>query len=101
MTDPTPLQRLNRYAERTHEMGAWENAAVLALRRTLTNNPDARGAKLGQIIRAAYPFGQRKHYPYKAWRRVVREALGLAAIERRKKRDAQDAASTLFDPVKE
>lgn len=37
--------------------------------------PDATRAECDRVLREAYPFGVRKHWPYKAWRRACREAL--------------------------
>lgn len=97
MAEPSPLDRLNRYADRNgSDYGPHDRGCVDALRKALTTNPTARGTALREIIRAAYPFGQRKHAPYKAWRRVVREALGIEELRRRRERDARDAASALF-----
>lgn len=31
---------------------------------------------LRKALYAAYPFGERKHYPYKAWLKVINEQIG-------------------------
>jgi hypothetical protein len=73
-------------------LGFWRERA----RRTIDQvRADAKRAGLTpeetlKRIDAAYPFGERDHYPYKAWlteRTIARVELGLAGPETIKTRD--------------
>lgn len=39
--------------------------------------------ELRALLREAYPFGERAHWPYTVWLREVRRALGVEATPRR------------------
>lgn len=58
---------------------------------------EKRGLSLAErprAFRAAYPAGPRKHWPYKVWCRLVREAVhGRRDVTAAKR---QDEAATLF-----
>lgn len=48
-------------------------AVVCATLKALPKDADAKAKR--KALRDAYPFGARKHWPYKMWCSVVREAL--------------------------
>jgi len=56
----------------------WRNtsAEIIAkvLRETVPNSPERK-----QALYDAYPFGQRKHHPYKIWRHEMRRQLAKPA----------------------
>lgn len=66
------LRALNRHR------GAWAYASVKTIRAVHAALPE--GATLAErksAVDAAYPFGLRENYPYKAWLRVRREYLAI------------------------
>lgn len=68
--------------EASRPSGKWRRQAHVAIREVL--HRVAVGTTAKDVLRAvdgAYPFGERKHYPYKAWlaeRSALISALGLA-----------------------
>jgi len=62
--------------------GHWEQRAWLTIRPIVDANPDASDDELRTLLRQAYPFGERKRWPYKAWRRCVREAIAARPRQR-------------------
>ncbi len=58
-------------------MTNWRQIAVYAIATVQLKNPDAHGDELRDLLRDAYPFGPRKHWPYRVWLACVREACGV------------------------
>lgn len=40
-------------------------------------HPEATGEELRALLHEAYPFGERKHHPYKVWLSCVRDACHI------------------------
>lgn len=57
----------------------WRSEAAAVVRRVIAKTGREDMAALRRAIRAAYPFGERAHYPYKVWCEEVRRQLGQAA----------------------
>lgn len=57
-------------------MSAWRREAALVIERALdgVDRTDIRAVR--RALRAAYPFGQRRFWPYKAWLLEIRSRLG-------------------------
>lgn len=53
----------------------WRNTATKVITTVLAANPGAEPAELRALISAAYPFGPRRHHPYKIWLSEVRRQL--------------------------
>jgi hypothetical protein len=54
----------------------WREKSYKSVRETLQALPsDATEKEARRALRAAYPFGERSRYPYKAWCSVCRWAL--------------------------
>lgn len=49
----------------------WRSEARRVIREVLKDNPD----NPRKSVRAAYPFGERAHWPYKIWLEEIRRAL--------------------------
>jgi len=54
----------------------WRDQAAIVISDVLRQNPDAGQKELRKLISAAYPFGERKYYPYKIWCDEVNRQLG-------------------------
>lgn len=53
----------------------WRNMALEVITKVMNDNPTAGPAELRKLLRAAYPFGQRKYHPYKIWCEEQRNAI--------------------------
>lgn len=56
-------------------MKEWTICARQICQRTAAEHPQATGAELRRIFRDAYPWGQRKYWPYKAWLKACRREI--------------------------
>jgi len=54
---------------------SWDVISCRTIERVMRENPDADLKTLRKRISEAYPFGERKYWPYKCWCREVRKAL--------------------------
>lgn len=58
---------------------SYREAAAAVIARTLAAIPPAAELKVKRAaLRSAYPFGERRYWPYRVWCSEVRYALGLA-----------------------
>lgn len=67
----------------------WRQRSLAVIADVLAS-PEAQGKspeEVRQLVEAAYPFGVRAHYPYKAWRSAVNGAFGPS--EKKRKADRQ------------
>ena len=70
----------------------WMQRAAEVITAVITENPNATPDELRKLCGEAYPFGQRKHYPYTAWLQAMEAAFGpskqkLAAVSLKKERE--------------
>lgn len=77
----------------SRDIGHWEKLAGPVIDRTIRLNPTADEKALRAALSKAYPFGERRHWPYKVWCRLVRIAIAIrfpnpAQAEARRKRAA-------------
>jgi hypothetical protein len=56
-------------------VGYWRRRARDVIRATMLDHPGADGPAMKRLLRAAYPFGERRHTPYKIWLEEVKRAL--------------------------
>lgn len=56
---------------------SWDVISCRTIERVIRENPGADLKTLRKRISEAYPFGQRKYWPYKVWCREVKKALKL------------------------
>jgi hypothetical protein len=54
---------------------SWREESRKVIQTVMDQNPGLETAELKKLISAAYPFGERKHWPYQCWLSEVREAL--------------------------
>lgn len=52
----------------------WKDAAQQVIREVEEQHPDSTDEELRTLISAAYPFGERRMWPYKVWLREVKAA---------------------------
>lgn len=70
---PTPFAKFK---------SVWREQAAIAVERALEGVPyDTERAALRRILRVAYPFGERRMWPYKCWLEEVKYALRLRGME--------------------
>jgi hypothetical protein len=55
--------------------GYWRARSLEVINRVIAEHPEADYSALRKALSAAYPFGEREHWPYKVWLACVREAL--------------------------
>lgn len=55
--------------------GTWKEAAHRCIAKVIAANPGKDEQELRKLISAAYPFGERKYFPYKAWLDAVKETF--------------------------
>lgn len=53
----------------------WRERSLEVICKVMNDNPTAGPAELRKLLRAAYPFGQRKYHPYKIWCEEQRNAI--------------------------
>lgn len=57
-------------------MSIWLDETLRVIAQVRAKYPDTQGIELKQLLSKAYPFGKRKHYPYKVWLREVNKVCG-------------------------
>lgn len=55
----------------------WRAESARIIVEVRKKHPDAGGAALMDLLRAAYPFGPKQYWPYRVWRSEVRYQLGI------------------------
>ena len=70
----------------------WMQRAAEVITAVIAKNPNATPCELRKLCSEAYPFGQRKNYPYTAWLHAMESAFGsseqkLAAMSLKKERE--------------
>lgn len=56
-------------------MNSWEAESMQIIRNVLKDNEHSTESELKRALKDAYPFGERKHWPYKIWCNCVKRAL--------------------------
>lgn len=56
-------------------MNSWEAESMQIIRNVLKDNEHSTESELKRALKDAYPFGERKHWPYKIWCGCVKRAL--------------------------
>ena len=56
-------------------MSSWEEESTHVIRNVLKDYENRPEAELKRALKDAYPFGERKHWPYKIWCDCVKRAL--------------------------
>lgn len=63
-------------------MNKWRAESYRVIRRTLKGVPgDAPAELIEDLLRDAYPFGERKYTPYREWRFAVLHTIKQRAFE--------------------
>jgi len=71
----SPLYNLTYPLEMKQSL--WRTQANRVINQVFADHPDAALTELKKLLRDAYPFGERKHHPYKIWCDAQRKALNL------------------------
>ena len=53
----------------------WYQKSQAHIQQVVSKNQHGNLSELEKTIRQSYPFGERKHYPYKAWLRAVNDYM--------------------------
>jgi hypothetical protein len=61
----------------------WRRRAAPIIARVLAENADQPEAVVRVALAAAYPFGQRKHHPYRIWLDEIRVQTGKRRLTSR------------------
>lgn len=77
----TGIEATKRLAALRPPDGGWQWRARRRILEALEHHGDLEGDELLAQVDAAYPFGDRKHYPYKAWLAERRILIGLMTPE--------------------
>ena len=56
-------------------MSTWRLRAAQTINQVIRENPADNPTQLEKKIRDAYPFNERKHYPYKIWLDEVNKTM--------------------------
>jgi hypothetical protein len=89
-------------------IGIWRQRSRAAIAQAVRDLPsDATLPALREALRAAYPFGERKHFPYTVWLDEVGFYLGLRfpevreqrAQRKQSRRERRSGLSPLPDPL--
>jgi hypothetical protein len=64
----------------------WRSAAAPIIANVLTETSGKPDNEVRAALRAAYPFGQRKHHPYRIWLDEIRIQTGRRQIGSRARR---------------
>lgn len=59
----------------------WGRQARSTIANVVAANPDKSEAELLELVDAAYPFGERKYWPYKEWLKARRTFIERKATE--------------------
>ena len=62
---------------------SWTDNAAAVIRKVLAETKDLPSPERIKRVDAAYPFGQRAYWPYKAWLKARRELLVGAGLMQR------------------
>ncbi len=54
----------------------WRTIARRVIQQVMAEHPGLEKATLRKVISAAYPFGERRYFPYKTWLDEVKVQLG-------------------------
>lgn len=57
-------------------MNTWRQDSQNIIASVKRDNPNATTEELKKLLYDAYPFGERKYWPYKVWCECVRETTG-------------------------
>ena len=57
---------------------SWYDRAKAVITQVKLQHPDVDRKALRILCSKAYPFGERRNHPYKAWCRAMREELGMS-----------------------
>lgn len=64
----------------------WRRVAAPIIAKVLAETEGKPDSEIRAALRAAYPFGQREHHPYRIWLDEIRIQTGRRRIDRRVRR---------------
>lgn len=81
---------------------SWRDVAKPIIRRVLTETKGQSESQIKAALRAAYPFGERAMYPYKAWLDEIQTQRGfkykqMSAIDTKKAIEPLAGQMRIFD----
>lgn len=62
-------------------MKSWREAAAPIIAQVIADNTGKTPAEVRAALREAYPFGPRKHHPYKIWLSEIRRQLNTPTTD--------------------
>ncbi|MGE5487582.1 MAG: hypothetical protein ACM3ZB_07150 [bacterium] len=78
----------------------WRRRCAPIIARVLAENAGRPEAEIRAALRAAFPFGPRKHHPYRVWLDEIRIQTGRRQLSRRERR-VQSRSPEPADPRQE
>ena len=70
----------------------WRQISAAHIAKVVHDNPDVVDEKeLRKLISAAYPFGERAYYPYKAWLAAVKDFFASPDVPKQARRQPSEA----------
>lgn len=77
----------------------WRSTAVRVVREVLARTAGQSPAEIRKALAAAYPFGERRYWPYKVWLSEVARQTGRHKTPTRKaiEKAGQVSMGTMFD----
>lgn len=81
----------------------WYEQAAKVIRRIVAENPGATTSELRRLAGNAYPFGPKKHWPFKKWCDAMNDILGpspqkVAGLKRKiEVAEARSGQTRLFE----
>ena len=71
----------------TRAPSRWRTQARAVIAGVIGKLPDTAGAdECRKVVSKAYPFGPRRHWPYRVWREEVRLFLGMPPLAPHRRR---------------
>ena len=72
-------QRVKQLRGAGQKVGVWRRQAMARIDAALeeAKRLGLEGLAIAKFVRSAYPFGQRKYFPYKVWLRCCRDTIGV------------------------
>lgn len=75
----------------------WRAKAAPIIARALLESSGADEREVRRALRAAYPFGQRKYWPYKVWLDEIKRQRGFKPLTKQPPVDPRQL--TIFDRI--
>ena len=78
-------------------MSTWRDVCRPVIAAVIAANPGIRRRVLAAALRDEFPFGERRHHPYRIWLDEIRRQLGELPPLGSVRRDADERQSKLWE----